>query len=556
VAKPQRRSLEPVARQPDVREANGRADDDFIEGESQHVPAERAFVVTQDSLQVGDLVPDFAVSRQALARLYGACLPGTEAVVRFHSDLHSGGLEYTVDFVDRTGKSVAEMARSLVRHDDGSLELHRCGAWVDPEYRSRALSVEVMSQEIDMLKALSCGLPETARKRTRITLAAGPASDINGVEGSQALGAYTWAQLGFDYADAWNAVSTVWDYGSRLGLGRPDDGRPDRELQLSSFRNWLSSMVSAKRLPLTPSQLDDVGKVIEQIQNPWELANFDLGEPYRLDIELGGHTTRCGLGKAFLIAGNAPFWNGVYFVNDEGSPGSKVFEGYRNIARERAATSAATRTTRTLEELASPDLAVRQAAVERIGASGSASWLKKLDDLAARDPAVRDEVEIARQRLSGNRLNVDLERVAADPTVSGSRRARAAELLAVHSGRTDPEFWSQLALANEDKTLRWEALAPIVHLFAKNDPAFVVRITDQVLQMSESEIPEHEWTVKARAAWVYCQLPPEFGLGPMCELVERDPRVHVRDWFLDLIRNTRSETARGAMERLTAEGAQ
>lgn len=370
------------------------------------------------------------ITRDGLAKLYEDCMPGTTAFV--DASAKWGSVEYSIHWLDSDGNAVARINRRLGTDRDGAVELYSHGCWTDESHRDRALSAKVMAQETEMLRAIS------SAKNTRLSLWAGGMKDPKNPDDFQPIGIYVWANMGFDAAQNHGFRTTL----TRSGARRPrceedkDDFRKYTDLQLAKyvFRGWIRRAMERGDLPNDRKVLSMLDDASRQWTSMWEISNFKV-DGLRMDVEMGGRKVACDLGKAFLLSGEAPRWEGVFLVNQTDSVAHQVADLYNRPKIERADTKRKARIDGFLADLASDDAQVVADAIDGLGRAGDRSVIDRLQALAEARPQHAEAVEEAVDRLLGKKLTDGLEANARDRDLPVSERVDALfKLLEVSPG--------------------------------------------------------------------------------------------------------------------------
>lgn len=377
-----------------------------------------------------------AVSRTGLEKLYADCLPGLTPVI-VSARANPPTLTYGVSWYDNDGEEIARTGRELKRHDDGSLEMHQYGVWVDPEARGRGVSAKAMVKELELLRALN------DHPRTRLSLCAGYMNDPDaGAASSQRVGSYAWAKMGYDFGDN-HDLEPYWDYGPRVAAEKDDASLRKLstvELCREQFALFVDGQIAAGNLPDRPEVRTALREAADAWRHPWEIATFHV-DGLTVPIPIGGRDVESHLGKAFLTSEHGVSWDASFFVHGDGA-GRKVQERYceRSIARGNERLEK--RDDGWVTALRSADAGTVGAAVKEIARAGRRGFEGALAQVKKRHPSLADVVDGALAKLKGRGRGERARARAQDPDVSAPERARALEVAVRMTPHTD---WDLLA---------------------------------------------------------------------------------------------------------------
>ncbi len=366
------------------------------------------------------------ITRSGLENLYGSVLPDTHAFVsNLRVDRHSGGVDFSVKWLNNEGQQVAKLNRRLARHDDGDVELYSHGCWVEPSHRSRAISAAIMQKEIDLLKNLS------PHPRTRLSLWAGGMRDPKNPENFQPLGAYVWATMGFDCAQTHGPRSRLPKGGAnkkRCDLEAREHWEvPDFDFAKLMFNAWVDHGVEQGSLPDDPEVVQGLRDAAGQCHNMWALATLDV-PGMKVDVEVGGRKSSCHIGKAFLLSEQAPRWEGVFLANGKPDNFHALAQDYCAPRIDKAQTSFQQAQRALAETLDGDDIEAKKAALQTIAKTGDSTWTDTLKGLAEAEPTLKVEAQRALRHILGERLTEALGEQAHDPKETVTHRLDAMDL--------------------------------------------------------------------------------------------------------------------------------
>lgn len=366
------------------------------------------------------------ITRSGLENLYGSVLPDTHAFVSNLSiDRRSGGVDFSVKWLNNEGQQVAKLNRRLARHDDGDVELYSHGCWVEPSHRSRAISAAIMQKEIDLLKNLS------PHPRTRLSLWAGGMRDPKNPANFQPLGAYVWATMGFDCAQTHGPRSRLPKGGAnkkRCELEAKEHWEvPDFDFAKMMFGAWVDEAAEQGSLPDDPEVLQGLRDAAEQCHNMWALATLNV-PGLNVDVDVGGRKSSCHIGKAFLLSEQAPRWEGVFLANGKPDNFHALAQDYCAPRIDKAQTSFQQAQRALAETLDGDDLDAKKAALQTIAKTGDSTWTDTLKGLAEAEPDLKAEALRALRHILGERLTEALGEQAHDPKETVTHRLDAMDL--------------------------------------------------------------------------------------------------------------------------------
>src|SRR5262249_55247559 len=95
------------------------------------------------------------VGIEGLSRLFQPGFPGVRAFAVEPRVTPDQAVELTIVGIARDGTPVWSSARAFVRGRDGWLEIHHGYNEIDPAYRSRNITTDLMQRELDLMALLS-----------------------------------------------------------------------------------------------------------------------------------------------------------------------------------------------------------------------------------------------------------------------------------------------------------------------------------------------------------------------------------------------------------------
>lgn len=251
------------------------------------------------------------ITQAGLQRAYDAILPGYRAVLTNPwTSLPGQALNYRLTWLDGECKPVLKATHCLSRNPDDSLDLHLSDVWLDPRLRGSGAAAALVELDARLLRSFS------NHAASRMTLRAGWGSKSGGKEDAERIGPYAWTRYGFDFADIHHARHALYDYGARTpGTPDDDDGTlSDAALQRAHFRRWLDAGLRDGTIRAPDEVAARIRADGEAFEHPWDIAGYKVdGVEAPVRTATGEGTT--DLGKAYLLSGRAPSWDGARFVN-------------------------------------------------------------------------------------------------------------------------------------------------------------------------------------------------------------------------------------------------
>lgn len=318
----------------------------------------------------------FPITHEGLTKLYASCLDGSHCYIT-DLDFRDNRFDYAVSWRNHDGEELARAVSHLARHQDGSLELHRSDVYVRHDCRGQAVNIKVLEQEIALVRKGS------KHPDSRVTLEAG-GMPVNGAV--ERLGTYTWARYGFDFADNYaHGCSKLVDYeNSSRG--------PAGKAMQSQFRAWVNQHCE-------PPLADELNKVARTLKHPWEMASLAV-EGHQFPATVGGQTTQCNIGKAFMLSEFCSNYGAAFRVNDPqfaGKPtADKAFAQQLSIAQDKVA--------REKQQITAQLQAAPESALKKLKARGSEEWIPVLEKLAEKRPDLKQAVEETIDAIRGGQL--------------------------------------------------------------------------------------------------------------------------------------------------------
>ena len=318
----------------------------------------------------------FPITHEGLTKLYASCLDGSHCYI---TDLNcrNNRFDYAVSWRNHEGEELARAVSHLARHPDGSLELHRSDVYVCHECRGQAVNIKVLEKEIALLRKGS------KHPQSRVTLEAG-GMPVNGAV--ERLGAYTWARYGFDFADNYaHGRSDLVEYDN------PPRG-PAAKVMQGQFRAWVNNHCD-------PPLADELLKVAKTLKHPWEMASLKI-EGHQFPATVGGQTTHCNIGKAFMLSEFCSNYGAVFRVNDSQFAGKPVAD--KAFAQQLSA--AQDKITSQNQQITAQLQAAPESALEKLKARGTQEWIPALEKLAERRQDLKQSVEETIDAIRGGHL--------------------------------------------------------------------------------------------------------------------------------------------------------
>ena len=361
------------------------------------------------------------VTKEGLTKLYEECMPGTRALVSA-SAKYRGEIDYSVSWIDTDGKTVARIKRRVGRDDSGAIELYSHGCFTNESHRKRALSAKVMAQETKMLRTLS------DHADTRLSLWAGGMKDPTNPDDFQPIGVYVWANMGFDSAQTHGFHSRLPQGGRHRARCEHDEGRlrdlPDLGLMRKVFGLWVDQAVADGTLPDDPAIAEKLKDAADAWAATWDVSTFKV-DGLTANLHVCGQPCECDIGKAFMLSGLAPRWEGVFFVNREDHPGREIADAYCRPRIEKADAGFTEVLEKALADLASDDAETRSAAIDTLGKSGASEVADRLRAFAKAQPDHADEAKQALDRIEGRHLAKGFAAQARNDRLPEGERANA-----------------------------------------------------------------------------------------------------------------------------------
>jgi hypothetical protein len=254
----------------------------------------------------------FPIGHRGLETLYEAAAPGLKVTVE--GERYGDTADLSLEWRTPQGALASSGNRLITRSKDGALALHTFGSFTNPDFRGNGHAARHIRADLEMLRALS------PHQDTRITLRAGDADNPDTGE-VERVGCYAWGPLGFDFADRKHDPDPI-GYSPRIWGA--DEERPETDLALlqegfDAFLQNASRKTPELRDPGLQAALRDTAQAWK---HPWEIAMLDVG--LKLPVEVGGRSSECNLGKAYLLSLDAPAWYGCMYANRPDTPETRV----------------------------------------------------------------------------------------------------------------------------------------------------------------------------------------------------------------------------------------
>lgn len=371
------------------------------------------------------------VGREGLSRIFQ---PGFPGVRTFVIDAHleaDGAIGFIVAGIARDGSPAFIGRRTLGRGRRGAIELHRGVDELNPTYKSRNITSDLIRRELELLGAAgnSAG--------ARITLDAEDAAR------------YLSALHGFVFADE-------TEDGPPTRARRARDRESDRERLAEAARSFARRLATRHAAPA--SELSALERQIEAARYPIDFARLDLPSA-TLEPTPGEGPEARPFGRAFLLDRDTPGYRAALYVEGEGRrPEGDV---YREARTRRSESRLAFEVQGQLDELASRARPSRLRALEGL-APIAPSWVLSEIRRLSEDPD-RKVASTARQcirHIGGSDLVERILAFAADRRHPTEARAIAyrvtAEFFPTH-------FAPHLAMLRVDPDARLQkAVIPVI----------------------------------------------------------------------------------------------
>lgn len=341
------------------------------------------------------------VGREGLSRIFQPGFPGVRSFV---VDAHlepDGAIAFIVACVARDGVPAFIGRRTLARGRLGSIELHRGVDELNPAYKSRNITTDLIRRELELLGATSgASVP-------RMTLDAEDAAR------------YLSALHGFVFADE-------TEEGSPARSRRARDRSSDRERLAEAARAFARRLAARHAAPT--AELESLERQIEACRHPIDFARLDLPSA-ALEPTPGEGPEARPFGRAFLLDRDTPGYRAALHVAGEGRrPEGDV---YREARTRRSESRLAFEVQGHLDELGGRSRPNRLRALEGL-APIAPTWVLSEIRRLAEDPD-RKVATVAKQcirRIGGSELVERILAFAADPRNPPEARAIAYRVTA------------------------------------------------------------------------------------------------------------------------------
>jgi hypothetical protein len=346
------------------------------------------------------------VGLEGLSRLFQPGFPGVRAFVVEPRVSPDQAVEVTIVGIARSGAPVWTTARAFVRGRDGWLEIHHGYNEIDPAYRSRNITTDLMQRELDILALLQQG------PASRITI---DAEDI---------GSYVCALHGYVFADE-------TEEGPPVRSARALDSSQDRARMIAAAPPIIERI--AQKHGLGKSAIDNACADLSCAEAPWDLLRLTLPgmKPERAEGD-DGELGVGALGRELLLSKDLPGWRAALYL--EGHHEARALgDEYRKRKTARSMARLAIELQEARDQLQSQKRETKMKALKTLGMIGP-SWV--LPDMKAlEDGRERRLAAIARQtarQISGADLPDQLIAFAENPKNDGRLRGLAYRVLAEH----------------------------------------------------------------------------------------------------------------------------
>lgn len=290
------------------------------------------------------------VGLEGLSRLFQPGFPGVRAFVIEARLAPDQTVEITIAGVDRSGKPVWTGMRAFVPGRDGSLEIHHGYDELDPDCRSRGITVDVIQRELDILALTSSG------PAARITIDA------------EGAGRYVCALHGFGFADE-------TEEGPSFRSVRALEPQGDRARLIDAAPIVIERVAARYGLGRLPAE--EALTQLRAARTPWEIACTRLmGAPNEQSDGDAGALGIGGLGREYLLSREAPSWRATIYQKRLGDEPFVSGAKYRLRKTFQSETRLAAEIQAARDLLKSPTRALRMRALATLG-SIAPSWVSQ-----------------------------------------------------------------------------------------------------------------------------------------------------------------------------------
>jgi hypothetical protein len=346
------------------------------------------------------------VGIEGLSRLFQPGFPGVRAFAIEPRVTPDQAVEITIVGIARDGAPVWTSARAFVQGRDGWLEIHHGYNEIDPAYRSRNITSDLMQRELDIIALL------TDNPSSRITIDA------------EGIGSYVCALHGFVFSD------------------ETEEGPPVRSIRALEHGQDRAQMIEqapaiieriAGRLGLPKSSVDAAVADVSCAETPWDFLRLTLeGQNPRLADGDDGEMSVGALGRELLLSKDLPAWRAALYL-DVREETQVLGAEYRKRKTQRSMARLAVEIQDAREQLQSPKRETRIRALKVLGMIAP-PWVAP-DVKALEEGRERRIAAIARQttrQMSGADLPDRLVAFAENPKNDGRLRGLAYRVLAEH----------------------------------------------------------------------------------------------------------------------------
>lgn len=346
------------------------------------------------------------VALEGLSRLFQPGFPGVRTFAIETRVAPDQAVEMSLVGIARDGAPVWTGARAFVRGRDGSLEIHHGFDEVDPDHRSRNITVDLIQRELDILALLG-------GTSSRLTM------DAEGV------GSYICALHGFVFADE-------TEEGPPVRSTRALEAAGDRETILEASVPVIERF--AQKHGLSPSFTAARAREVKSARTPWDLAKVKVDEtPGSLAEGDDGELGVGALGREILLARELPSWRAALYLSSREVQSRTLGEEYRRRKTHRSEARLAKEIQEARELLVSPKRENQIRALRALGMIAPA-WVaaevKVLEE--GRDRRIAAIARQTLRQISGADLPDRMLLFAESPKNDSRLRGLAYRVLAEH----------------------------------------------------------------------------------------------------------------------------
>lgn len=347
------------------------------------------------------------LSLDGLERFFQPSFPGVRAYVIESRVAPDQAVEIRLVGIARDGRPVWRGRRAFVQGRDGSVEIHRKLDHVDPAYKDRAITVDLVARELELLELTKRG------PSSRLTVdAEGP-------------GRYLFALHGYVFADE-------TDEGSPVRSKEPFRPEGDRGLLVEAAVQVLER--EGRRLGLGRIAIETAQDQARRATSALDLAraSFDgvPNEPVEgAERELG--VTR--LGREILSAHETPAWRAALYLETRDPRTRAVGDAFRRAKTRVHRESYEAELTRALSGLGSGQRPERIRALESLGMIGRPTDARRIGSLSAsEDRRVAGIAKRVGRMLDGSNLVERMMEFASSEEEDPKWRGLVYRVLAEH----------------------------------------------------------------------------------------------------------------------------